>query len=139
MLPRGFEIGGNALTFYILTENGKFISRSLVFLYMSEDNINMEKEIVHALREILQTPELPMVGPLEFICQNVVHKYKGVPIKETVVASLGNVKFKINLPQEGDDAITYSQLMDSLSKGEEVGNQYWMFQKFIGHRKDPTI
>ncbi len=35
------------------------------------------------------------------------------------------------------DVITYNQLMDALNRGERDDNQYWTFQKFAGHNKDP--
>ncbi len=46
-----------------------------------------------------------------------------MPIKTTAVESLGDDKLKVNLAQEGDDVISYSQLMDVLNKGNEDGTQ----------------
>ncbi len=55
---------------------------------------------MNALGEILQMPELPMVDSIYFIRQDFVHKHQGLPIKETVVVSLGDDKFKVRLAQE---------------------------------------
>ncbi len=62
-----------------------------------------------------------------------------MPIKATIVESIGDKKFKVNLSQEGDDIIAYKQLMDIFNRGEGNGKQGCKFQEFSDCRRDPNI
>ncbi len=77
--------------------------------------------------EMLQIPELPKIDLLDFIGKELVHKYKEVPTKAPLIEFIGDAKFRVSLAQEGENIITYHQLMDALNRGKDDGNQYWTF------------
>ncbi len=93
---------GYTFTFHILTRNERIILRSALHSLNSEDNPNVypeqkeQKASMHALGKILQIPELSMLDSLVFIGQGFMHKYAKIPIKATVVASLGDDQCKVN-------------------------------------------
>ncbi len=89
----------------------------MVCLYKSEDNpdvylnLKEQKYTFHAIGYSTIARTLPIVNPLKFIDQDFVDKCKGFSTKATVVASQGDDKFKVMLAQEGNDVITYNQMM----------------------------
>ncbi len=91
------------------------------------------------LGEIVETDGFPTVDSSEFVGQDFVHLYQGVPIKATVCEVMSDDKRKIKLSQEGDVSITQDELMNALNRKDNNCDQYWGYQKLTGQQKEPEI
>ena len=150
---------GDALTYWILAENGQLIVRSDVRSAEDDDGENPNKRVTgrdiedkdkKSEREDTDEESDPIVSlaetaghepdtidPTNLIGTKYVDTFDGTMQKATIEERLSEHEWKVKFLNGGEERRTYNDLINLINKTDDDGDHLWSFSRITNHKAHP--